>query len=244
MIKLNRTIFIISTALLTALTGCGLKNYFPDKEKDYQLRHEIAPLNIPNDLSNQAFKRQLITPDKDETEKVKVIRELVDSNEVEADTSSEKITEDTIEYVEITDKTEQVNFINKVTSVELVMFDGGATRLRINENFAPAWRLVAKALSRNLIEITSRDKAAGQLIVQYDPNKTDFIDDSIKDEFLFFFGEKDSQEKELRIRLIAHNKTIEVIILNDEDQPLSEGAGLKLLKLLFSTIHTELTAHK
>ncbi|MCK4493076.1 MAG: outer membrane protein assembly factor BamC, partial [Methylococcales bacterium] len=140
--------------------------------------------------------------------------------------------------------TKEINSEDKTTRVDFVMFDGGATRLRINENFSPVWRLVAKTLSRNRIEITSRNKADGQLVVQYDPDKTNFEDDSIKDEFLFIFGSDYSQEKEYRIRLIKHNNNIEIIVLNDENQPLSDGAGLKLLKLLFSTLHKELVTLK
>jgi outer membrane protein assembly factor BamC len=246
MIKFNRTGLIISAVVLPIFTGCGLKSYFPDKEKDYQFRQEIAPLTIPQDLKDNTFKRSLIAPEKDETEKVMVVIEDKVSRTDNDNTNS-------IEYIEVVDDTVTADIENisnstdsedKVTQVDFVMFDGGATRLRINENFSPVWRLVAKALSRNRIEITSRNKAGGQLVVQYDPDKTDFVDDSVKDEFLFIFGSDHSQEKEYRIRLIRHNNNIEVIVLNDENQPLSDGAGLKLLKLLFSTLHTELITQK
>jgi outer membrane protein assembly factor BamC len=246
MIKFNRTGLIISAVVLPIFTGCGLKSYFPDKEKDYQFRQEIAPLTIPQDLKDNTFKRSLIAPEKDETEKVMVVIEDKVSRTDNDNTNS-------IEYIEVVDDTVTADIENisnstdsedKVTQVDFVMFDGGATRLRINENFSPVWRLVAKALSRNRIEITSRNKAGGQLVVQYDPDKTDFVDDSVKDEFLFIFGSDHSQEKEYRIRLIRHNNNIEVIVLNDENQPMSDGAGLKLLKLIFSTLHMELATKK
>ena len=248
--KFNRTGLIASVLVLPILTGCGLKSYFPDKEKDYKFRQEISPLVIPQDLKNDTFKRSVIEPEKDETEKVMVV--------IEEDTpDSEEEKPDSIEYVEIddavteventsntTDAVEVIESKDKVIQVDFVMFDGGATRLRINESFSPVWRLVAKALSRNRIEITSRNKAGGQLVVQYDPDKTDFVDDTVADEFLFVFAADHSQEKEYRIRLIKHNNNIEVIVLNDENQPLSDGTGLKLLKLLFSTLHTELATKK
>jgi len=238
---LNRTSLIISVLVFPGLVSCGLKNYFPDKERDYQSRQEIAPLTIPQDLKNNTFKRSIVKPEKDETEKVKVIIEAdvakTNNNETESiNTVEESVTTD--EPVDVIDAE------NKPIQVDFVMFDGGTTRLRINEHFSPVWRLVGKALSRNRIEITSRNKAGGQFIVQYDPDKTDFVDGSIKDEFLFIFGSDQSQEKEYRIRLVKHNNNIEVIVLNDENQPLSDGAGLKLLKLLFSTLHTELTTKK
>ena len=245
--KFNRTGLIILAVVLPVLTGCGLKSYFPDKEKDYKFRQEIAPLTIPHDLKDNTFKRSLIEPEKDETEKVMVV--------VEDNVSGvEDNKADSVEYVEVvddveniasaTDPSEVINSENRVIEVDFVMFDGGATRLRVNESFSPVWRLVAKALSRNKIEITSRNKAGGQFVVQYDPDKTDFVDDTVKDEFLFVFAADHSQEKEYRIRLIRHNNTIEIIVLNDENQPLSDGAGLKLLKLLFSTLHTELATQE
>ncbi|MDQ7091460.1 MAG: outer membrane protein assembly factor BamC [Methylococcales bacterium] len=248
MIKFNRTGFVfISTVMIFGLTSCGLKSYFPDKEKDYQFSQEISPLTLPSDLRNTTFKRQRVKPKVDETEAVKVIAEMTAENTVKETSDKSK----PIEYVEVDKAALNVNAREDIvrpadeeTQVNLVMFDGGATRLRINENFSPIWRLVGKALSRNRIEITSRNKAAGQFIVQYDPNKTDFVDDSVKDEFLFIFADNHSQEKELKIRLVTHNNHIEVIILDDDNQPLSDGAGLKLLKLLFSTLHTELAAQK
>ena len=250
--KFNRTGFIISVWVLPVLTGCGLKNYFPDKENDYKLHQEISSLTIPNDLKNNTFKRSMIESEKDEAEKVMVVIE----DDVSGIEDSKAHSIETIEVVDdtiitetentsnATDSIEEINSEDKIIQVDFVMFDGGATRLRTNESFSPVWRLVAKALSRNRIEITSRNKSGGQLVVQYDPDKTDFVDDSVKDEFLFVFGSDHSQEKEYRIRLIKHNNNIEVIVLNDENQPLSDGAGLKLLKLIFSTLHTELVTQK
>ena len=236
--KFNNIGFFISGCLLFALTGCSnIKSHFPDKEKDYQFSSEIAPLAVPTDLSNTDFNRPVAAaPKKEEIEQVVVISEMIEGDTIISNP------EPKIETVD--DPVQEIMFSEEETRVDFVMFDGGATRLRINERFSPSWRLVAKALSRNRIEITGRDKAAGQLTVQYDPNPTEFKDDSVWDEFAFVFDDEHSKEKEYRIRIMEYNNNTEVIVLDDNDTPLSNGAGLDLLKLLFSTIHSELLGEK
>lgn len=238
MIKFNKAGFLIASFILSTLTACGsMKSHLPDKERDYQFSAEIPPLTIPNDLKKTTPKPRVVTPDINETEEVKVLGEMVDSDSVvkQPKPSSSKNGDDPAEEI-ILDRGE--------TRVDFVIFDGGATRLRINEDFAPSWRLVAKALSRNRIEIVSRNQAAGELIVQYDPNETDFKDETVWDEILFVFAEDHSQEKEYRIKIMEYNNNTEVIVLDSENTPLSDGVGLHLLKLLFSTIHTDLTSAK
>ena len=129
--------------------------------------------------------------------------------------------------------------------IDFIMFDAGATRLRTNEKFTPVWRLVGKALSRSQIEITSRNKPSGQFIVQYDPNLKDFTDETVEDELLFIFSDDHySKEKEYRIRILSYKNILEIIVLDHANLPLSDGTGLKLLKLIFNTLHSELSAQK
>lgn len=237
MIKFNKAGFVITGVILSTLTGCGsMKSHFPDKERDYQFSTEIAPLTIPGDLKNKSPQPRVIAPDRNVIEEVRVMGEMVDSDiSSSASKASAASNDEPVEEV-IIDRGE--------TRVDLVIFDGGATRLRINEDFSPTWRLVAKALSRNRIEIVSRNIAIGELIVQYEPNETAFKDETVWDEILFVFAEDHSQEKEYHIKVMEYNNNTEVIVLDAENTPLSDGIGLNLLKLLFSTIHTDLTAQK
>lgn len=241
MIKFNRTAFIISTVVLLTSVGCSnMNSFFPDKEKDYQFRSEIAPLTVPSNLTERKIKPlPSVYIEKAETEDVVMIGEMVEEDGYVITSTAEP-------EVTVTDEEvpEEAVIFDDTPPIEFVMFDGGATRLRINDRLDPAWRLVAKALTRNRIEIINRNQAAGQLIVQYDPNLTDFKDKTVADEFSFIFGEDHSQEKEYRIRVMEHNNSSEVIILDSKDQPLSNGIGLDLLKLLFTTIHADLTAQK
>ena len=128
--------------------------------------------------------------------------------------------------------------------IDFIMFDAGATRLRTNQKFTPIWRLIGKSLSHNHIEITQRNRESGQFIVQYDPDRKDYNDDSVSDEFWFVFSDNNANEKEFRIRVISHNKNIEILVLDESNTPLSDGTGLKLLKLIFNTLHSALSAQK
>lgn len=234
MMKFNEAGVVVGGCMLLALSGCtNIKSHFPDKEKDYQFSSEIAPLAVPSDLNNAAFRQPVVVAptERAEPEQVVVIGEMIEGDTVISNPAP-KLTE--------VDPVEEIQFAEEDTRIDFVMFDGGATRLRINERFAPSWRLVAKALSRNRLEITGRNKAAGQLTVQYDPDATEFQDESVWDELVFVFGGEHSKEKEYRIRVMEHNYNTEIIVLDAENNPLSDGVGLKLLKLLFGTIHGEL----
>ena len=126
-----------------------------------------------------------------------------------------------------------------VDQVKLVELEGGATRIQLNEPFDRAWRIVGKVLSRQALEITGRNLADGVYNVQYDPNAHAMEDGTIWDELLFFFGEEQNQEKEYRIRLAQKQQFTEVIVTDDNDVPLSDGPGLKLLKSIFKAIQAD-----
>jgi len=126
-----------------------------------------------------------------------------------------------------------------VDQVKLVQPTGGAARIQLNEPFDRAWRIVGKALSRQALEITDRNFEDGVYFVQYDPNAHALEDGSIWDELVFFFGEDQNQEKEYRVRLAAKQQFTEVIVTDENDVPLSDGPGLKLLKSIFKAIQAD-----
>ncbi len=126
-----------------------------------------------------------------------------------------------------------------VDQVKLVELQGGATRIQLSEPFDRAWRIVGKALSRQALEITDRNLADGVYYVQYDPNAHAMEDGSIWEELVFFFGEDQNQEKEYRVRLAQNRQFTEVIVTDDNDVPLSDGPGLKLLKSIYSAIQAD-----
>ncbi len=126
-----------------------------------------------------------------------------------------------------------------VDQVKLVQPTGGAARIQLSEPFERAWRIVGKALSRQALEITDRNLEDGVFYVQYDPNAHALEDGSIWDELVFFFGEDQNQEKEYRVRLAQNQQFTEVIVTDENDVPLSDGPGLKLLKSIYKAIQAD-----
>jgi outer membrane protein assembly factor BamC len=203
---------IIALLLVFGLSACGhIKGYFPDKEKDYQLTTEIPELIVPSDLTDTVKKS-----------------DPVDSTAVIANNETEGVVS------ESRDNKQSIN-------VDLVESSGGVTRIQIADSIERSWRIVGKALSSHSIEITKRNEQGRFFHVQYDPDFKVVEDGSLWDEVLFIFGSDPAKEKEFKVRLAENGSLTEVIVLDSDDQPLSEGAGLKLLELLYKTIKDDLS---
>jgi len=212
-IKIGR--FIVIAAVLANLPACSyVKSLFPDKEKDYQFTTEIPPLTLPADLGkNSIINTPVAAP------VVETAEEVAPADEpVEAEPAVER----------------------KLIQVEMVKSDEGANRLRIGAPLTNAWRMVGKALSRNSIEVTSRNQEEGLLHVQYDPDAKVVEDGSFLDEIAFVFSGFESGEKEYVVKLTGNKQQTEVMVMDKEQKPLTEGSGLKLLTLLHDTIKADL----
>ena len=101
--------------------------------------------------------------------------------------------------------------------------------------------MVGKALSRNSIEVTSRNQEEKSLHVQYDPDEKKVEDGSLWDEVIFVFRGLQTGEKEYVVKLVGNKQQTEVMVMDKEQKPLDEGPGLKLLTLLHDTIKADLT---
>lgn len=202
-------------ALILIATACGyIKSVFPDKEKDYQFADEMPALNIPQDLQQSDSS----SPAPMESAGTQLDNPVFEQSSQLADTSAPER-----------------------MPVELITVDGGATRLRMKEPVQRAWRLIGKALSRNSIEIINRGEEALMYVVQYDPEGEKIDDGSIWDELVFFFGRDPAQEQQFQIRLAAKSPYLsEVIVLDKDNTPVSEGGGVQLLNLLKDTLNNEL----
>lgn len=120
--------------------------------------------------------------------------------------------------------------------INLIQYIEGTTQIHMKDNIRRSWRLVGKALSRHSIEITDRDEVEGTYYVQYDPGFTKIEDGSLWDEFLFIFGSDPAQEKKFAVKLIESKSHTEVFIHDHNDERVSEGTGLALLELIYTTI--------
>jgi outer membrane protein assembly factor BamC len=207
---------IVIAVILINVSGCGtIKSWFPDKEKDYQFTTEIPPLTLPADLG------------KDSILKTAVAAPVVETAEDVAPADEPGETELVVE--------------RKLIQVDMVKSDEGASRIRIGAPLAIAWRMVGKALSRNSIEVISRNQEEKSLHVQYDPDEKKVEDGSFWDEVTFVFSGLQTGEKEYVVKLVGDKQQTEVMVMDAELKPLGEGPGLKLLTLMHDTIKTDLT---
>jgi len=212
MMRANTATRILIAAVPAVLSACSyIKSYFPDKEKDYQFTTEIPALILPPDLDTKAAPAA-------------------------APASTSESVAKTVE--EVKEAVESV--INpKIIKAELVKFDNGEARLRIGASMARAWREVGKALSRRSLEVTYRNQEEGLFRVQYDPDEQTVEESSIWDEVVFMFSGVGGNEKEYTLKLAENKQQTEVAVLDQDLQPLSEGAGLRLLTLLQETINAD-----
>jgi outer membrane protein assembly factor BamC len=207
---------IIIVAVLVNVSACTyIKNLFPDKEKDYQFTTEIPPMVLPPDLSG------------DSTAKVPA-----------ASTAEAPESNDAAPTVSSTEETPTID--RKLIQVELVDADQGTKQLNIGAPIEMAWRMVGKALSRKSIEVTNRNQEEKLFHVQYDPNKQEVEDGSFWDEVKYFFKGIEITEQEYLLKLVANNQQTDVIIMDKDQKPATDGTSLSLLTLLHDTIKADL----
>jgi len=108
--------------------------------------------------------------------------------------------------------------------------------LEFNSSFAHVWRVVGKALTRESLEITDRNRLQATYYIQYDPMLKEVADGSYWAEFLFLFADDVHQEQPYQIVLKEIPQGTQLFIKDEQGKILSSGKGKQLLELLFSTI--------
>jgi len=242
----------ITVTLLFNLSACSyIKSLFPDKEKDYQYTTEIPPLILPEDLKKN---------------QIPVVPKPAPSSaplSTDADTSVPAVTDN----APVEQAASTVPAINKpavtppasaaettptpstesepvvpdtAITVERVKFDTGENRLRINVPFTRAWRIINKALSRKSIEVTERNQETRLITVKYDPDEQKVEDGSYWDEVVFMFSGIQSNEKTYLLKLEENNQQTDIVVVDEDQQLLSDAASFKLLTLLQETIKADL----
>ncbi len=141
--------------------------------------------------------------------------------------------------VELIENNEDVDREESIL-LDLGKYSDGTALVRIGDVIQRSWRIVGKALSRHSIEITDRDELERIYFVQYDPDFKKIEDGSLWDEFLFIFGSDPANDKKFGVKLVESGDFTEIIVLDSEEEPVSEGPGLKLLHLLYKTIKEDL----
>ena len=253
---MNFTRFFFAFNLLF-LSACSyLEDLFPDKEKDYQYTTEIPLLNWPSDLRKNAAAGGNAAGESLSGGQQQTATSVPENNSVEegaaatentaAETNPPAPQSETAPPVTPTEiKTSEEDSRNTISSVEIIKYDDGESRLRLGTGAAKAWRAVSKALSHNSLEVTERNHDQGLITVQYDPDEKKAKDDSLLDEIKFFFHGIDTNEEEYRLKLEEHDGNTDLLVLNQEHLPiLNSEAALRLLKLIADTIKTDQAERK
>ncbi len=218
--------------VLVQLSACSsIKELFPDKEKDYQFTTEIPKLIVPADLANGTNLNVAspTTPASSIEATAETTPAATESPSTEADKPP---ADDTA--------TDEPPIESKAISVELLESTNKVSYLRIGVPFIRAWRIVSKGLSRKSIEVSDRNQADRIFTVQYDPDEKPIEDGSYLDELTFMLHGFQGDEKEYLLKLVENNQQTDVVILNEEQKPSSDEAGLKLLKVLEKSIKANL----
>jgi outer membrane protein assembly factor BamC len=245
---------LISATVLINLSACSyVKSFFPDKEKDYQYTTEIPPLILPEDLKQNQFPdvssvASSAPPSSipNTTADTAASSTAISSPVVDATSDAPGINGPasppvSVESATSTAPPESESVIpDAEITVERVNFDTGENRLRINVPFTRAWRIVNKALSRQSIEVTERNQAAGLFTIQYEPEERKVEDGSYWDEVVFLFKGIQNNEKTYLIKLEKNNQRTDIVVVDEDQQLLSDAAGFKLLTLLQETIKADL----
>jgi outer membrane protein assembly factor BamC len=236
MMKSNVAVVFVSAAVLLTVPACSyIQGLFPDKERDYQYTTEIAPLHIPAGLGKTAS-----TPHQMPT----AAAELNNSTATVAESVAPLPEAPTFPASETTPPLASTAVATEKSAailVDLVKANEGVNQLTITAPFDKAWRVVDKALGRQAIEITERDKEAGRFAIRYGSEEQKREDGSFWNEVEFIFGGFQSDEKVYTLKVSSDNQQTTVIVLDDAQKPLSDASSLSMLSTLQKTIQSDST---
>lgn len=223
---MNRLLFLRLSALVLMLlaTGCStIKSWFPDKERDYQFTTEIPELIVPDDLKKGGpglmASRPAAPVQAVEQADAEVVAVANDTGESSAPVAAETVDENPIQAAP----------------------SSTASSLQIDQSRLQAARIVARAMTRQKLEIVERNIEKGYFYVKFDPNAVQAKDEDILDELNFIFGDDPSAEQEYRVSLREISPQMsEVTVQNSDGKQLSSAAANALLKLITDGINQDI----
>lgn len=226
----RKTLWPTAWLALALLPGCStIKSWFPDKERDYQFTTEIPELVVPEDLKQKGL--------------AAVAEPVPRAQPVASIAQTETAQEPQIQAPVAPEVAKQAKPQTQPVEDSIVHPGVGTniSSLQIDQPQLQASRLVAKALSRQKLEIVERNVDKGYFYVKFDPNAVKAKDESIWDELNFLFGEDPSQEEEFRITVHELSPQMsEVTVQDSSGKTLSNAAANALLRLMTEAINETL----
>lgn len=227
---MKRVLFRLCLLLmLDLLTACStIKSWFPDKERDYQFRSEIAPLVIPDDLKSKAAPS---LPASRSPQQIASEAVVAASNEVKKIQSTAAVQTPTKSESSVAAEAKYSKQSPESTAQTV-------SSLTIDQGRDQAWRMVGKALNQQKIEIVVRNSSDAYYDIRYDIDATKAEYSSLWDEFLFTFGDDPNNEQLYRIVLSETSPlNTEVIVQDETGKNLSNRVANQLLKAITDGIN-------
>jgi len=236
--------WLLALLVIQAAGGCTfIKSLFPDKERDYQFRAELPELIIPDDLKAHTLPDRLPPPGAAAVSPVSPASTAVQKS-VPATPAVAAKPMPVPAATAVAPTTQNQPLKEQAQDTAAVRGAGnssGVSSLQIDQPRSQAWRLVARALSRQKIEIVERNMDKAYFYVKYDPDEVKPSDSGIWDEIAFLFGEDPSHELEYRISLLETGPQMtEVTVQNSDGQTISNRTTTHLLKLITDGINLDL----
>ncbi len=260
-------IILVGLSSTLILAGCEtIQSYFPDKEKDYRYTNEIPALVIPVELQNQARTTPPM-PTQARTPVTKVVAPVapIKTAPIPEKAGSPKVVTapdnptmvQAIPFGEAgaspSDPLVEKALINKnfasdvddsakpkVTEIVRIDEVGKGAQLRVNQNIERSWRIVGKALTRKIFEITERNDKGYYFIVLYDPDFQPLADNSIWDDVAFLFDANKMLEQEYKIALFDQQEQTYIKLLRKDNQACEDEKCVKLFQSLQEALQQSL----
>lgn len=222
------------TLLLILFSSClgacsTIKSWFPDKEKDYQFRSEIAPLIIPDDLKAKSGPNLPVprTPQQIAGDAVRVASNVPAI--VQAPVST---------VTPATTKNDKPSSVEAKTDQYAKPVASEVSALQVDQGLEQAWRMVGKALSQQKFEIIERNLDNAYFLIRFDTANEHAEYKHFWDEFSFLFGEDNRTDLQYRISLHAIEAlSSEVVVEDGEGKLLSNSVANQILKSITEGIN-------
>lgn len=201
---------LIQTGLISAILLTSSCSLFPDKEKQYLQHSEFATLELPADL------QQSVENDQTEIQNAQSITDLPEQNPesvLPSDASDKDI--------------DQIPLLVDIGKEPI--------HIKIFNGFEESWSNVGKTLTHMGLEVLDRDKDNGQFFLVYEKVAKP-VDDSLWSMLAFWQDDGQHEEFDFRVKLLPNVDTTKVIILDAEEQPITEGPGRDLLKKIYQAL--------
>lgn len=202
----NKILKLLTHAGIWTLLMVSGCSLFPDKEKQYLQHSELEPLELPPDLQQKSENEQ-----------------VANGGQVQQQQNQEEESGARTDSID----TDQIPMLVDIRKEPI--------HIQLFEGFDSAWRTVGKTLTHMGLEVLDRDKDNGQFFVVYEKAAKP-VDDSLWSFLTFWRDDSQHEEYDFRVKLLEDVDSTKILILDANDQPVTEGPGRNLLQQIYQAL--------